>query len=123
MKDRIRKIRKDTGLNQTEFGEAIGATQRMLTTYETGAVVPDKTMRLLICEKFHVNLTWLETGEGEQYKQGINYAVLRLFDDMPALRDMLEAALPVMTRDDIRNLNTALAKFIDSLRSGDNHQG
>ena len=71
MKDRIRMIRKDLNMNQTEFGSEIGATQKMVTTYETGAVLPDKSIRLLICEKFNVNPEWLETGEGVPYKEGL----------------------------------------------------
>lgn len=109
MQDRIRQIRKDLGLNQTEFGAKIGASRAMITSYELGKVIPDKPIVMLICEKFHVNQTWLETGEGEPYKTGGTYAVLRALDAMPALRDALAAALPRLTADDLRTLN-ALAK-------------
>ena len=111
MKDRIRQIRKDLALNQTEFGAEIGATQKMVTTFETGRVIPDKPIVMLICEKFHVNQTWLETGEGEQYKSGGTYAVLRALDAMPDLRDALEDALPHLTVDDLRTLNALLKKM------------
>lgn len=67
MKDRIKKIRKKHGLNQTEFGASIGASQAMITSYETGRVIPDEAKRMLICAKYNVNPIWLETGEGEPY--------------------------------------------------------
>lgn len=67
MKDRIKKIRRKHGLNQTEFGASIGASQAMITSYETGRVVPDEAKRMLICAKYNVNPIWLETGEGEPY--------------------------------------------------------
>ena len=111
MKDRIRKIRKDLELNQTEFGAEIGATQKMVTTFETGRVVPDKPIVMLICEKFHVNQTWLETGEGEPYKVSANYAVLRALDAMPALRDAFEELLPKLTVQDMQTINSLLEKF------------
>jgi len=67
VKDRLKKIRNDTNLNQTDFGSSIGATRSMIASYEGGAVVPDDSKRMLICSKYHVNPIWLETGEGEPY--------------------------------------------------------
>lgn len=111
MKNRIRQIRKDLNMNQTEFGEAIGATLAAYSKYETGKVLPDKATRMLICEKFHVNQTWLETGEGEPYKVSANYAVLRALDAMPALRDAFEELLPKLTVQDMQTINGLLEKF------------
>lgn len=111
MKDRIRKIRKDLELNQTEFGAEIGATQKMVTTFETGRVVPDKPIVMLICEKFHVNQNWLETGEGEPYKVSPNYSILRALDAMPALRDAFAEMLPKLTVQDMQTINGLLEKF------------
>lgn len=64
MKDRIKAVRKNSGLNQTEFGERIGATQAMLTSYETGRVVPADMVLKLISKEFGVSYAWLKTGEG-----------------------------------------------------------
>ena len=111
MKDRIRTIRKDQGMTQEVFGEAVGATRAMIGFYETGKVIPDKPIVMLICEKFHVNQTWLETGEGEPYKVSANYAVLRALDAMPALRDAFEELLPKLTVQDMQTINGLLEKF------------
>ena len=64
MKDRIKAVRKNSGLNQTEFGERIGATQAMLTSYETGRVVPADMVLKLISKEFGISYAWLKTGEG-----------------------------------------------------------
>ena len=64
MKDRIRLVRKQSKLNQTEFGEKIGATQAMVTSYETGRVPPSDSMLKLISKEFGVSYAWLKTGEG-----------------------------------------------------------
>lgn len=114
MKDRIRKIRKDLGLNQTEFGAEIGATQKMVTTFETGRVIPDKPIVLLLCEKFHVNQTWLETGEGEPYKASGDYAILRALDAMPDLKEAFAAYLPRITLEDMRTINEMVRKYRQS---------
>ena len=118
MKDRLRQIRKDLGLNQTEFGAELGATQKMITTFETGRVIPDKPLRLLICEKFQVNETWLETGEGETYKAGVRYEVLRCLDALPTLQRKLETALPRLTLQDLKFINALLEKFDDKAPPG-----
>lgn len=113
MKDRIRQIRKDMNMNQTEFGAEIGATQKMVTTYETGAVIPDKPIRLLICEKFNVNPVWLETGEGLPYKEGLLPELAQALRNMPAVAAALERLLPKLTPDDFRHINEMVSRIID----------
>lgn len=105
MKDRIRRIRKDLNMNQTEFGAEIGATQKMVTTYETGAVIPDKSIRMLICQKFNVNESWLERGEGVPYKEGLIPALANALQAMPDVAAALEHVLPRLTPQDLANLN------------------
>ena len=105
MKDRIRRIRKDLNMNQTEFGAEIGATQKMVTTYETGVVLPDKPIRMLICQKFNVSESWLETGEGVPYKEGLIPALANALQAMPDVAAALERVLPRLTPQDLANLN------------------
>ena len=105
MKERIKQIRKNLKMNQTEFGAAIGATQKMVTTYETGTVVPDKTTRMLICSKFNVSETWLETGEGEPYKEGLIPNLAHALMRMPSVCATLERILPLLTDDDLDRID------------------
>lgn len=67
MKNRIKEIRKDQGLNQTEFGERIGVKQTTIAGYENGKT-PLDTVISSICREFGVFREWLETGEGPKYK-------------------------------------------------------
>lgn len=67
-KDRVRAIRKAKGLNQTEFGEALGISQRAIAHIEKGTNKLSERNFELICEKFKVNEDWLEKGEGEMFK-------------------------------------------------------
>lgn len=116
MKERIKLIRKDLRMNQTEFGAAIGATQKMITTYETGAVLPDKTTRMLICQKFNVNETWLETGEGAPYKEGLIPQLLHALQQMPDVQAALEAKLPYVSDETFQKMNEAFAAFLKDLK-------
>lgn len=69
MKGRIRQLRKELGLNQTDFGSRIGVKQTSVAGYETGARVPLDTVIASICREFNVNEEWLRTGEGEMFQQ------------------------------------------------------
>jgi len=105
MKDRIRRVRKDLNMNQTEFGNEIGVTFAALSKYESGKVIPDKSIRLLICQKFNVNESWLETGEGVPYKEGLLRALANALQAMPDVAAALERVLPRLTPQDLANLN------------------
>ena len=112
MKDRILKIRKDAGLNQTEFGTIIGATQAMITSYERGKVVPDAAKRMLICEKFNVNPVWLENGDGEPYQVGLIPQLQAALRNAPAIEAALARLVPRMSVEDWKILNAVVEKAI-----------
>lgn len=113
MKDRIRRVRKDIKMNQTEFGSMIGCSQAAITSYETGRVVPDKSIRMLICQKFNVNEAWLETGEGVPYKEGLVPALEAALRDMPAVKAALERLLPRLTVEDFHHINDLVQRILD----------
>lgn len=116
MKDRIKQIRKDHHLTQTEFGEAIGVTFTALSKYEQGKVIPDKSIRLLICEKFNVNEEWLETGEGLPYREGLIPGLVHALSIMPDVRAMLEEKLPNVSDESWRKMNEAFKAFLDDMK-------
>lgn len=113
MKDRIKRIRKDAGLTQTEFGAVIGATLAMITSYERGKVIPDAAKRMLICEKFNVNPDWLENGgDQEPYQVGLIPQLHAALRNAPAIEAALTRLLPRMTVDDWKILNAVVEKAI-----------
>lgn len=112
MNERIKKIRKDAGLNQTEFGSIIGASRDAVATYESGRVIPDASKLMLICEKFNVNPDWLETGEGDPYKAGLIPQLANVLRNAPAIAAALERLMPRMTLEDWKILNAVVEKAI-----------
>lgn len=73
MKDRIRQLRKELGLNQTDFGNRIGVKQTTIAGYETGAKNPMEAVVTSICREFNVNEEWLRNGTGAMFVQVTPY--------------------------------------------------
>ena len=64
---RIRTIRKEANLKQAEFADLIGVKRVTVSWLEKdGNTIVDQNKRI-ICDKFHVSMHWLETGEGDMY--------------------------------------------------------
>ena len=66
---RIKQIRKDYKLNQTEFAKKLGSTFAAVSKYEIDKVTPNDVFINLLCNDFKVNKHWLMTGEKAVYKQ------------------------------------------------------
>ena len=69
MKDRIKAVRNALKLTQTEFGEHLSVKGNTLTNYETGLRNPSEAVITLLVARYHVNETWLRTGDGEMFVQ------------------------------------------------------
>lgn len=69
MKDRIKKVRVNAKLNQSEFGKEISISRSAVWKLENGENTPSERTIEIICIKFGVNEKWLKTGEGEMYPQ------------------------------------------------------
>lgn len=67
MKDRIRLLRKELKLNQTDFGARIGVKQASVAGYEAGIRTPLDAVITSICREFNVSEDWLRTGKGEMF--------------------------------------------------------
>jgi len=64
IKDRLKLLRKELKLNQTEFAKKISRSQGVFSQYESGTQeISDRTI-IDICREFNVNEDWLRTGEG-----------------------------------------------------------
>lgn len=67
--DRIKNLRKELNITQSEFGKKIGVARNTVTSYEgnhrnlTNRTIND------ICREFNVEPLWLTTGEGEMFIQ------------------------------------------------------
>ena len=69
MKNRILKIRKDSKLNQEDFGLRLNLTKNYISLIETGNRIPSDRAISDICREFNVNEDWLKNGTGDMYKE------------------------------------------------------
>lgn len=93
MKDRIKKVRKDSGLTQKEFAERLGIKQNTVASYEMGRIGVSDSVRISICREFGVNEQWLREGIGEmkienfqEERYASNVAKLQRTDDETIIR-------------------------------------
>ena len=56
MNERIRLLRKELGLNQSDFGNKIGVKQGTVAGYESGARTPLDAVVSSICREFDLSL-------------------------------------------------------------------
>ena len=93
MKDRIKKVRKDSGLTQKEFAERLGIKQNTVASYEMGRIGVSDSVRISICREFDINEQWLREGTGEmkienfqEERYASNVAKLQRTDDETIIR-------------------------------------
>ena len=67
MKDRIKQLRKELHMSQTEFASSIGLHRSTISSYECGRVEPPENIQNSICQVFKVNRRWLSDGEGAMF--------------------------------------------------------
>lgn len=67
--DRIYKARKSLKISQTAFAESLGTTRGVIVNLENGETSPKPQFISLLCSVYRVNRTWLETGEGEMFRE------------------------------------------------------
>lgn len=65
--DRLKLLRKELKMTQTDFGERLGVKGNTITNYETGnRSLSEQTIRS-ICREFNVNKSWLLEGTGTMF--------------------------------------------------------
>ena len=69
MKNRIAYIRKQAGINQTDFAEKLNLTKNYISLIENGNRIPSDRTITDICREFNVNEIWLRTGEGDPFQE------------------------------------------------------
>lgn len=66
LRDRIKMIRNDAGLTQSEFSVRLGFAPTSAASWEKkDAQEPSEPIKLLICKTFGIREEWLRSGEGE----------------------------------------------------------
>lgn len=118
--ERIKKLRKELKMNQTEFGEHIGLKQTAIGMYENNLRgVADRSI-LLICKEFGVSENWLRKGEGQMFldmtqDEKIVALTARLLDNRQNFKKTLLSTILEMTEEEEIILEGFIKKLWKSL--------
>ena len=63
--DRMKSIRQELGMNQTQIAEALGTSQSMVSQYERG-IEPPLTIVVRLADLGGKSLEWMVFGESQQ---------------------------------------------------------
>lgn len=88
MNNRIKEIRKKTGLSQQKFADKLEISRGNIAAYEVGKNAPSDAVISLICSRFNVNKEWLLTGKGEMCQHlAKNQKIMAFANDTMELND------------------------------------
>ena len=124
MQNRIKQIRKATGLTQQEFADRLGISRSNIATYETReGNISDATIKL-ICREFRINETWLRTGEGEMRlpvnrDQAITDFMADILKGTPDFRTKLVGVLARLSVDEWDMLERRARDLADAMAQED----
>ena len=67
IQNRLKIIRKTTGITQREFASKLGVSHTYISELEGGRRTPSKLFMVAVEHVFGVNQSWLAAGKGEKY--------------------------------------------------------
>lgn len=105
--ERIKILRKNLGLTQQAFADALGIKQNTVATYEMGRTNISSMALAGIVRVFNVNETWLRTGEGEMFLPK---------DEADELAELFASIMNTEPSSKIRRLAVAFSKLTPEQR-------
>ena len=73
--ERLKKFRESLKMSQRDFAKAVGLTQPMLSSVESGFKSLRSNNLKLITDSYHLNLHWYFTGKGSMVIEGYSFDV------------------------------------------------
>lgn len=119
--DRIKILRNQLELTQQEFADRLGVKRGTIANYELGRNEPIDAVVTLICHEFNVDRVWLETGEGEPFREVsrdeyIAEALSRAITGNDTARDRLIRAFCMLPDDMFDEAERILDEVISNLQ-------
>lgn len=108
--ERIRLVRKQQNMNQSEFAKEIAVSTTTVCQLEVGKYNISRVTKHILCSRFHVNPEWLETGEGEMYintdfAEDLVPDLVEILNSNKALLRAVKIATKQFSVDDWKKLN------------------
>lgn len=120
--ERLREIRQSLPgkVNQTDFANMYpGVTRNQIKTYELDLVVPSDLFLSSVCDRTGYRFEWLKNGEEPKYQEDLPDSpgalaadLAAIFAQYPAISAVAQRVIPVMTPDDLAQLNALLDRIM-----------
>ena len=113
--ERIRLIRKENHMNQTEFAKELSLSTTTVCQLECGKYQMARTTKRIVCSRFRINPEWLETGEGEMHAVKGNAEelapdIVKVLEENPAISRFAETIFRIFREEDWKMLNSILLR-------------
>lgn len=110
--ERIKKIRKEAGMTQSEFGNKLGLVKSTVSLYENNHSTPNDDIKLKICEYFDISMDYLLGLSNVQKKDRED---LYIPDELKGIGVAFHKGEEGLTQDEIDKI-TEYVQFIRSQR-------
>lgn len=77
----IAQCRKEQNITQAQLAEKLNVTDKAISKWETGKGMPDSSIMLELCQKLHINVNELLSGErlkSENYQEKVNENIVSI---------------------------------------------
>lgn len=98
--ERVKLVRKNNKLNQTDFANRLGISQTHVSKIEKDVENPSETLLKFIVYMFGVDYNWLKKGEGD-YNRSLGCSAEDCLDKFVILRHRFEEQMRHMNSDSI----------------------
>lgn len=123
MNERIKQIRTESGLNQTDFAKRISVSRSAVCKMESGENSPSEQTIKLICREFSVNENWLRTGNETMFLESKkNDLISKMLGDVIKAdeSDFKRRLVSALSKLDDAGWDS-LEKLIDDISDGKEH--
>lgn len=122
--ERIKEVRKKSGLTQQKFADRIGLKRNTIGNYEINLIEPSDRTILDICREFDVRESWLRTGEGEPFveksrEENISAFVGSILSGEPDFRQRFISVLARMTPEEWAILEKKVLELAEEIKKAD----
>lgn len=120
--ERVKIVRKESGLTLEKFGEKFGMSKSSISDIENGRRSLTNQTVLSICREFNVLEPWLRDGEGEMHvntsrKGEIVSIVTDIMNDESDARQKLISVLTRMTPEETELLLKVAVKLAEEVKN------
>lgn len=111
--ERVKLLRKELGLTQTDFAKKLGMTHANISYLESGKSILTEANAKAICRTFNVDYFWLTEGFGEMFAH-FDEVIIQELIELYNLDDTEKAIVLAFLESD-KETRKHIKKFVNNL--------